>query len=141
MRTSQPPSKNKTVLGGQGVVLLCQNLLKCGILDLQTPAGLTKCFFFAPDVLLARTQRKGEEMSDWLKQGSKVRVNARRVSQNNNIPFIATTVWVESEARRLTEEMKNKVFKDIPQHLMDKYNKVSADVLKQYQKGPSKSSR
>ena len=126
-----------TVLAVQGEVLICQNLLQCGLLDLQSPDGPAKCFFLARDVLLARSQRKGEEMSDWLRQGTRVRVTARRVSQTSPVPFIASTVWTESEARRVTEDMKNKVFQDVPRQIMDKYYKVSADILNQYKKGQS----
>ena len=134
-----PDRQNKPYLAIPGVVLISQNLLQCGLLDLQSPAGPDKCFFLARDVVLSRSQRKGEEMSDWLRPGTRVRVNARRVSQKSQVPFIATTVWAESESKRLTEEMKNKVFQEIPKHVMDKYNKVSVDILRQLKKGLSDS--
>ena len=122
------------------LVLLCHNYLQCGLLDLQSPAGKKKCFFNAGDVLLGRTQRKGEDMSQWLKKGTKLRVNARKVSDKKEVPFIATTVWAESEGRRVTEGMKNKVFQDIPRQVMEKYSRTSADILSQYKGGPRESS-
>ena len=129
------------MLAGHGVVLHCHNYLQCGLLDLQTPTGKRKCFFNAGDVLLARTQRKGEDMSDWLKKGTRLRVNARKVSDKKEVPFIATTVWSESEGRRVTEVVKNRVFQDIPKKVMDKYSRTAADILSQYKGGARDSSR
>ena len=129
------------MLAGHGVVLLCHNYLQCGLIDLQSPGGKRKCFFNAGDVLLARTQRKGEDMSDWLKKGTRLRVNARKVSEKKEVAFIATTVWTESEGRRVTEVMKNKVFQEIPRQVLDKYNRTSEDILNQYKRGPRDSSR
>ena len=90
---------------------------------------------------MARTQRKGEDMSDWLKKGTRLRVNARKVSDKKEVPFIATTVWSESEGRRVTEVVKNRVFQDIPKQVMEKYSRTAADILIQYKGGARDSSR
>ena len=89
---------------------------------------------------MGRTQRKGEDMSHWLKKGTRVRVNAKKVSDKKEVAFIATTVWAESEGRRVTEGMKNKVFQDIPKQVMEKYSRTSGDILSQYKGGPRDSS-
>ena len=80
-------------------------------------------------------------MSDWLKKGTRLRVNARKVSEKKEVAFIATTVWSESEGRRVTEVMKNKVFQNIPKQVMDKYSTTSAEILSQYKRGPREVSR
>ena len=90
---------------------------------------------------MGRTQRKGEDMSDWLKKGTRLKVNARKVSEKKEVAFIATTVWTESEGSRVTEVMKNKVFQEIPKQVMDKYSRTSAEILSQYKRGPRESSR
>ena len=119
----------RNLLESQATVLLCQNYQQCGILKVE---GLDRtnvyCFFLAKDVLLPQDLRHGQRFSDWLPQGSRVKINAKLMRENAKAPYLATTVWVESEDSRVSEEMTNRVFRDVESDVMQRYSKISSDI-------------
>lgn len=125
----------RNLLESQATVLLCQNFLQCGILEVE---GMGKanvyCFFLSKDVLLAQDMRQGQRFSDWLPQGAKVKINAKLIRENAKAPYLATTVWVESEDSRVSEEMTNRVFRDVESEVMEKYTNISSDLCWQLSK-------
>ena len=125
----------RNLLESQATVLLCKNQVQCGILEV---VGMGRanvyCFFLAKDVLLAQDLRPGQKFSEWLPQGSRVKINAKLIRENAKAPYLATTVWAESEDNRVTEEMTNKVFRDIDSDVMQKYADVSSHLCWQLNK-------
>merc|ERR1711963_1389403 len=99
----------RNLLENQSTVLLCQNFLQCGILEVE---GIGKpniyCFFLAKDVFLAEKMKPNQKLSDWLPQGTRVKINAKLMRQDAKAPYLATTVWAESEDHMITEDMTNK---------------------------------
>lgn len=57
-----------------------------------------------------------------------------QVRERGKVPYLATTVWAESEDSRISSEMTNRVFQDIEPDLMDKYNKIAQDLSWQISK-------
>merc|ERR1711915_96142 len=109
--------------------MLCQNILQCGILEVESMGRPNiYCFFLSKDVVLAQEMREGQRLSDWLPQGVKVKINAKLIREDAKAPYHATTVWVESEDRRITEHMVNRVFSDLEPETIEKYNNVSSDL-------------
>ena len=93
-----------------GIVVLAQNMLQCGILevDLQGRSGVY-CFFRGKDVVLQTPWAQGVKLSTWLPQGTLVKLNGKLMREKGKVPYVATTVWAESEDGRITQEMTNKV--------------------------------
>merc|ERR1711892_1004617 len=125
----------RNLLESQATVLLCQNFLQCGILEVEGMGRANVyCFFLAKDVLLPQDLRQGQRFSDWLPQGSRVKINAKLIRENAKAPYLATTVWVESEDSRVSEEMTNGVFRDVEPDVMQKYSNISSDLCWQLNK-------
>ena len=91
-------------------MVLAQNMLQCGILevDLQGRSGVY-CFFRGKDVVLQTPWAQGVKLSTWLPQGTRVKLNGKLMREKGKVPYVATTVWAESEDGRITQEMTNKV--------------------------------
>ena len=109
-------------------------MLQCGILEveLQGKSGVY-CFFRGKDVVLANPWVQGVKLSTWLPQGTRVKLNGKLMRERGKVPYLATTVWAESEEGRITQEMTNKVFQEAEPELLDKYLKVAQDMAWQVQ--------
>ena len=119
----------RNLLEASGTVVLAQNMMQCGILEVEQPGRSgVYCFFRASEVVLATAQGPGVKLSAWLPQGARVKLNGKLVRERGKVPYLATTVWVESEDARITTEMTNRVFQDIEPELLDRYNKIAQDL-------------
>ena len=127
-------SLSRNLLEATGIVVLAQNMLQCGILEveLQGRSGVY-CFFRGKDVVLATPWAQGVKLSAWLPQGTRVKLNGKLMRERGKVPYLATTVWVESEEGRITQEMTNKVFQEVEAELLDRFLKVAQDMAWQVQ--------
>ena len=102
------------LLDTPATVLYCHSSLQCGLLQVDgLRQGRQLCFFLASDVLLATELRPGQRLHEWLRQGARLKINAKLIRERARVPFLVTTAWAESEDSKVTEEMAGKVRESI----------------------------
>lgn len=122
-RSSEPlPSKIYEIVGK---VLLVQQVLDCGIIEVEGNANRKAfCFFLGKDVVT--NSKPGDKLTDKVQPGSMVKVNARLMDSNASVPFLASTVW--SEGIEVGNEAVQKIMNPPEPEDERQYRKIAMDL-------------
>jgi len=121
-RGSELPSKIYEIVGK---VLLVQQNMDCGIIEVEGRANMKAfCFFLGKDVIT--NSKPGDRLTDKVHPGSIVQVNARLMDKYASVPFLASTVW--SEGVEVGNEAVQKIMNPPDPQDERQYRKIAMDL-------------
>jgi len=108
-------------------VFLVQDLLECGVVQLEGPNRKPYyCLFFRKDFLSRNKLSFSQKLSVEIPVGTFLLANARLVEEGSSIPFLATTLWEDGAI--LGEEQVSKLYNTLDSKEMDRYKMLSQDL-------------
>ena len=116
-----------------GQVLLVQDFLECGVLQLRGADGrAANCLFFRKDVLV---HARMERMSLETPQNSYFKANAWMMNRDWSIPYLASSVWVDGAD--IPPIAMSKIFSPPHQQTVELYQTFATDLAWQIPAQPT----
>jgi len=116
-------SKLNKVKNGRGRVLLVKDSLGVGLILVELDQPVV-CLFKLVHIIKRRG--RGEQMSSWMSEGSRVRCNAIKVHNHNIVALVATTVWFDGED--FAKVNVDAVYKPVNEDDLESYKRLAGSL-------------